>query len=169
MNHHTQGRSLDGAIDYTPSAQPRDADIVLRHFLQFQFTVGVRNAAPNAHGAACDALHDLLPERYPLWRYVDDYQKVCERLELLFPEYLELKAHPEVRFFNVTVVASHEIAAAERDTTPARPLSIEHLTRTMPALIEAIYAEHGLTLQLHSIAFRKDVQSTIKGSLPLPN
>ena len=80
MNVQMLERRMDSAIDLTPSARGIDADIVLRHLLRFRFRVSDQGAASSAHGDACDALHNLLPVRYPLWRYVDHYEEVCDRL-----------------------------------------------------------------------------------------
>lgn len=169
MNVQMLERPMDSAVDFTPCARAINADIVLRHLLRFRFRVSDHGASGSAHGEACDALHELLPARYPLWRYVDDYQEVCNRLELLLPEYDDLPGHPGVTLYNVTVMANYEIAATERDVTEARPLSVEHLVHVLPSLIKKIYAEHGLQLDLHSIAFRQDVQTSVEGLVPMPN
>lgn len=46
---------------------------------------------------------------------------------------------------------------------------MEHLVRVLPSLINQIYAEHGLQLDLHSIASRQDVQSSVEGLVPMPD
>lgn len=169
MNVQMLERPMDSAIDFTSSARHIDADIVLRHLLRFRFRVSDQGTSSSAHADASDALHSLLPVRYPLWRHIDHYEEVCDRLELLLPEYDDLPGHPGVTLYNVTVLANYEIAAKERDATQARPLSVEHLVRVLPSLIKQIYAEHGLQLDLHSIAFRQDVQSSVEGLVPMPN
>lgn len=97
-----------------------------------------------------------LPLEVKNWRFIDNYDVECSRLELCQMEYGDDPQLPEgTPLCDITVVAEHEIPLTREHTSEARPISVEHLVEEVPALLQSIFRKHGVELELHKVKYYK--------------
>lgn len=146
---------------------------VERHDVTFQLRVRTVNGEePTEDGplykllaVADEDLFSRLPVEVAGWRYRDNYEIDCDRLELCETEFGYDDALPEgVTLYDISVSATREIPLRRVDANEDYPLSVEQLLKDVPPLLLDIYAKHGVVLELHKVRYYKQFTHSEQGA-----
>lgn len=150
------------------SSEPR----VTRHDVTFQLKVLALHGQPltedsrvyQALSLADEDLYAQLPREVADWRYLDNYQIECERLEVCQPEFGHDDALPDnCSVYDITLSASYALPLLRSDCSVDRPVSVEQLVDEVPPLLVAIYQKAGVTLELHKVRYYLTQEFTSQG------
>lgn len=150
------------------SSEPR----VTRHDVTFQLKVLALQGQPlpeesrsyQTLALADEDLYAQLPREVTGWRYLDNYQIECNRLEVCQPEFGHDDALPgNCSVYDITLSASSALPLLRADCSVDRPISVEQLVDEVPPLLVAIYQKAGVTLELHKVRYYLTQEFTSQG------